>query len=98
MLIEMATVFGAAVAYARHACDHETVTLHDGRLAVEQCSGSRVRRTEFKAPFVRVEAGAGNDALVTFSESGRRLEVGRHVQPSVRRRMATELHYMLRMG
>jgi uncharacterized membrane protein len=95
VLVQMGATVVAAWSYARHACDHDTVVLQNGRLAVEQCCGSRTDRTEFYAPFVRIEAGTENDSLVSLSERGRKVEVGRHVQPATRRRMAMELHRAL---
>jgi uncharacterized membrane protein len=98
VLVQMAATVTAGWSYARHACDHDTVVLQNGRLAVEQCCGSRTDRTEFYAPFVRVEAGSESDSLVSLSERGKRVEVGRHVQPATRRRMAMELHRALLVG
>ena len=98
LLLQMTAVVTAAWAYARHACDHDTVTLQNGRLAVEQCCGGRTERTEFDAPFVRIETGTQRDSLVSLSERGKKLEVGRHVQPAIRQRMATELHRALLVG
>jgi len=98
LLLQMAAVVVAAWSYARHACDHDTVILQNGQLAVEQCCGGRTERTELYAPFVRIETGPERDALVSLSERGKKLQVGRHVQPVVRRRMAAELHRALLVG
>lgn len=98
LLVQMAATVAAAWAYARHACDRDTLILQNGLLAVEQCSGSRTERTEFYAPFVRIDAGSEGDSLVSLSERGKTVEVGRHVQPAMRRRMAAELQRALVVG
>ena len=98
LLMQMAAIVTAAWSYARHACDHDTVVLQNGRLVVEQCCGNRTERTEFYAPFVRIEAGPEGDSLVSLTERGRKVEVGRHVQAATRRRMAAELHRALLVG
>jgi len=98
LLLQMVAVVAAAWSYARHACDHDTLVLQNGRLAVEQCCGGRTERTEFSAPLVRIGAGPGVDSLVSLSERDKTLEVGRYVQPMVRLRMAAELHRALLVG
>ncbi len=89
--LELAAVAMALRCYARHACDRETLTLHPGRLVVEQHDGDRARRTEFDSAWVRVQAPARAADLLLLTQCGRRLAVGRHLRPCLRARAVREL-------
>jgi uncharacterized membrane protein len=86
----------ALLAYARHAGDCETVTLYDdGQLTVEQQCGARLTRTDFHAAWVRVMAQREARGMVCLCEQRVSVQVGRHVQPHLRARLAQELRHAL---
>lgn len=86
----------AMLVYARHATDGESIRLDGGRLTVEQSVGSRTQKVEFAPGWVRVEPEHGDRSLVELSGQGRRVVVGRHVRPELRRQLAAELRWALR--
>jgi len=94
--VELAAVGIALLAFARHAGDRETLTLVGRSLQVEQCIGTRVRRTEFVADWLHVEPAAGQGSLVELSARGERMRVGRFLQPEQRGAFALELRRALR--
>lgn len=94
--IELAVVGGALLVFARHAGDRESIRLQDGRLTVEQQWGSRTLRVDFLPAWVRVEPESGDRSLVELSGQGRRVVVGRHIRPELRRQLADEIRWALR--
>jgi len=94
--VELLAMGGALLAYARHAADNEWIALRGGRLTVELASGNRLERVEFQPQWVRVEPEVGDGSLVELSGQGRRVAVGRHVRPELRRQLADELRMALR--
>ena len=94
--IELAVVGVALLVFARHAGDRESIRLADGRLTVEQQWGSRTLRVEFLPAWVRVEPESGDRSLVELSGQGRRVVVGRHIRPELRRQLADEIRWALR--
>jgi uncharacterized membrane protein len=92
--IEIVVLGGALLAYARHACDCETIILAADRLSVEQHVGSHVERIELPAAWVRVQAD-GPAALVRLSAGSRSVCVGRHLPLAQRPLMACELRRAL---
>ena len=93
--IEMLAVGCALWVVARHAADSEHIELRDDRLTVEHASGSHVERVEFQPAWVRVEPGHGDRSLIELSGQGRRIAVGRFVQPEQRSQLASELRWAL---
>jgi uncharacterized membrane protein len=93
---ELALVGLALWVYARHARDHDTLTLVGRSLQVEQRTGARVEHTEFSAEWLSVEPAAGQGSLVELSGQGRRVRVGRFLRPELRAAFARELRSMLR--
>ena len=88
---------GAALAlYARHAADHERITLAGDALCVEHQRGQQTERTEFRAAWVRVEPRHGEGSLVELSGDGQRSCVGRYLRPDLRTPLANELRTALR--
>jgi len=83
--------------YARHAADHETITLKNSTLAVEHHCGSRVDRAEFRADWLRVEPSQGQGSLLELSGAGRKAVVGRYLRPEWRQVLARELRLALRV-
>jgi uncharacterized membrane protein len=94
--LELLLVGVALWIFARHAHDHDTLTLVGRTLQVEQRSGARVERTEFCADWLAVEPSAGQGSLVELSGQGRRVRVGRFLRPELRAAFARELRSMLR--
>jgi uncharacterized membrane protein len=93
--LELAALVAALILYARHAADRERVLLADGRLTVECTDGTRMRRVEFDAAWVRVEPKTNERSLIELSGQGRRIAVGRFVRPEWREALARELRWAL---
>jgi uncharacterized membrane protein len=94
--LELLAVGAALLVFARHAADRETLTLVGRALHVEQCSGSRVERTDFAADWLTVEPAAGQGSLVELSGRGQSVRVGRFLRPELRGAFARELRLALR--
>ncbi len=95
--LELVLLGVAFLVYARHAADHETITLKNSMLAVEHHWGSRVERSEFRADWLRVEPAQGQDSLLELTGAGRRVMVGRYLRPEWRQMLARELRQALRV-
>ncbi len=94
-LLEALLVTGAFHCHARHACDGETLTLHDGRLAVEEHCGGKVNKTIFQAAWVSVKVRPAQHDLLALSQSGMQVHIGRHLPLALRLRVAHELRQTL---
>ena len=95
--IEMALVGLALILYARHATDHETITLKNSMLSVEHHCGARVDRAEFRADWLRIEPAQAQGSLLELSGAGQRTLVGRYLRPEWRQALAHELRQALRL-
>jgi uncharacterized membrane protein len=99
LAFSMIEMTGAAIAwliYARHATDHECVTLADGWLLVDQVEAGHTRTVRLDPRQTRIIAPASYGELVRLEAPGARVEVGRHVWPGRRRQLADELRNGLR--
>ena len=94
--LEMLAAAIAWLAYARHATDHECLTLADGWLLVDQVEAGRSRTVRLDPRQTRIIAPACYGALVRLEAPGAKVEVGRHVRPGRRRQLADELRSGLR--
>ncbi len=94
--LELLLVGAALLVFARHAGDHETLTLAGRSLRVQQCYASRVESTEFMADWLIVEPAAGQGSLVELSGRGQTIRVGRFLRPELRAAFARELRLALR--
>lgn len=94
--VELSGVAAAMLLYARHAMDRERVSLQAGRLLVERQEGGRTERIELDPQWVRVEPRNHAGALIRLAAHGKRVEIGRHVRPELRSRLAEELRTALR--
>jgi uncharacterized membrane protein len=94
--VELLLVGGALLIYARHAGDHERITLAGSALSVEHQFGARTERVELHAPWVRVEPLSGDRSLIEVASDGRRARVGRYLRPELRPWLAQELRAALR--
>jgi uncharacterized membrane protein len=89
--LELLGVGLAFLLFARHAADHETLTLVGQSLQVEQATGSRTRHTVFSTSWLTVEPAAAQGSLVEISGRGQRVQVGRFVRPELRAELGREL-------
>jgi uncharacterized membrane protein len=96
--IELLAVGVAMLIFARHAGDHETLTLEGRSLHVEQSLGSQVRHTLLDTEWLAVEPAAGQGSLVQLRGRGGSVRVGRFVRPELRAALAQELRTALRRG
>jgi len=95
--LELLLLGAALLVYARHAADHETITLKNSTVAVEHHCGNRVERSEFRADWLRVEPAQGQGSLLELSGAGRKTFVGRYLRPEWRQMLARELRQALRV-
>jgi uncharacterized membrane protein len=94
--IELLLVGVALLVYARHAADHERITLAGGALAVQHQRGSQTERTEFRAAWVRVEPLSSDRSLIELTGDGQSSRVGRYLRADLRQPLAQELRAALR--
>ena len=96
--LELTLVGAVLLVFARHAGDHETLTLVGRSLQVQQCYGSRVAQTDFTADWLTVEPAAGQGSLVELCGRGQTIRVGRFLRPELRAAFARELRLALRQA
>jgi uncharacterized membrane protein len=96
--VELLLVGVALLAYARHAADHERITLAGAALTVEHQHGGRTERREFRAAWVRVEPLSSDRSLIEVAGDGHTARVGRYVRPELRPSLARELRAALRQS
>ncbi len=96
--LELVGVGLAFLLFARHASDHETLTLVGESLQVEQAVGSRTLHTVFAAPWLTVEPAAAQGSLVQISGRGQRVHVGKFVRPELRAELGRELRRAARLA
>ena len=94
--LELVVVGMSFLVYARHASDGETISLAGQQLVIEQEIGGKLRRSEFRREWVRVEPGAADSSLIALSSQGRTVHVGRFVRPELRPVLAREIRMALR--
>jgi uncharacterized membrane protein len=94
--IELMAVGFAFFVYARHASDGETIRLGGEQLVIEQESGGRLLRCEFRRDWVRVEPGVADNSLIVVTGQGRTVHIGRFVRPELRPVLAREIRMALR--
>lgn len=95
--IELAMVGLALLIYARHAADHETITLKNSMVSVQHHCGMKVECAEFRAEWLRVEPAAAQGSLLELSGAGQKTFVGRYLRPEWRQWLARELRQALRL-
>jgi uncharacterized membrane protein len=96
--LELTVVGAALLVFARHAGDHESLTLVGRSLQVRQSYGSRIAQTEFAADWLTVEPAAGQGSLVELCGRGQTIRVGRFLRPELRAAFARELRLALRQA
>lgn len=95
---ELLAVGLALLVFARHAGDHETLTLEGQALHVELSLGSRVQRLSLDTEWLTVEPAAGQGSLVQLRGRGGSVSVGRFVRPELRAALAQDIRAALRRG
>lgn len=93
---ELLLVGVAFLVYARHASDHEQITLAGGSLAVRHQRGQQTEHHEFRAAWVRVEPLTSDRSLIELTGDGQTSRVGRYLRPELRQPLAQELRRALR--
>jgi uncharacterized membrane protein len=88
-VVELTALGAALLVYARHATDHEQVTLTGQQLEVVWHNGGREVRQVFNPHWVRVEHH-GN-GLIGLCCSGVQAQVGRYTRPERRPALAADL-------
>lgn len=91
---ELALVGLALLVYARHALDHERISLSERQLVIECVRGGQARETRLDPLWTRVREPEG--ALVRLESRGVAVDVGRFVTEARRRQLARELRQALR--
>lgn len=81
--------------YARHATDRESLWIDGTDFVVEHEWGGTSQRVVFPRQWVRIEAGAGPQGLVSVVGSGQQVQVGRYVRPEQRPGLARALRLAL---
>lgn len=94
--IELLLVGGALLIYARHAADHERITLAGDCLAVLHQHGGHTDERRFRAAWVRVEPLTSDRSLIELTGDGQSSRVGRYLRPELRQPLAQELRSALR--
>ena len=94
--IELTALGAAMLVYARHAADREFIGLRDNLVRVECHNGGRLQSVDFNPRWVRVEPQRHDGSLIRLSGHGRTVDIGRHVQPGLRRQLAEEFRWALR--
>jgi uncharacterized membrane protein len=95
--IELLLVGAALLVYARHATDHEHITLAGPRLCVLHQRGPHIERNEFRAAWVRVEPLSSDRSLIEVGADGHTARIGRYLRPELRQSLAQELRAALRV-
>jgi uncharacterized membrane protein len=94
--IELLLVGVALLVYARHAGDHERITLAGGTLSVTHQRGAETERCQFRAAWVRVEPLSSDRSLIELTGDGQTAHVGRYLRAELRQPLAQELRSALR--
>jgi len=94
--IELTALGAALLMYARHATDREFIGLRADLVRVECHNGGRLQCVDFNPRWVRVEPQRHDGSLIRLSGHGRTVDIGRHVQPGLRRQLAVEFRWALR--
>jgi uncharacterized membrane protein len=97
-LAEVVGLALALLAYARHACDADTLTLDDQGLFIEQRCGQTTRRIALHRAWARLDGRRPRGAPVRVCEGLQAVQVGAHVRPALRDQFVGELERALRCG
>lgn len=95
MILEWGALAVAFLAYARHATDHERVTLHAEKVSVEVIRGERSDVHEFPRQWLRCRLTEDRETHIRLQSRQKELEVGRFVDSKNRRRFYEEFQAAL---
>ncbi|MFL6672827.1 MAG: DUF2244 domain-containing protein [Massilia sp.] len=96
-LVEMAGIACALLNYARHALDHEHITLYDGCLLVERVQAGQLQQVRLDPSWTRIALPDNRRrSLIQLESRGVKVEVGSFVSDAIRQQVAQELRRELR--
>lgn len=93
-VLEMAGMAAALICYARHATDHEHVSLSASELVIERVVASHVQRIRLDPLCTRIAQPKGG-GLIGLQARGAQEQIGGFVSLACRRRVAGELRQAL---
>jgi len=82
--MEILVIGAVFVSYARSAGDAEWISVSAEHVEIRMRNGTRETRKVFQRGLVTLSMSDRTDGLITLSESGRRIKVGRHVPAHLR--------------
>jgi len=94
--IEIAGLALAFFHYARHATDHEHITLTEGCLLVERVEAGQVHQTRLDPCRTHIESPVRFQDLINLEARGTQIMVGRFITAARRRQVAQELRQELK--
>lgn len=94
-VIQTAMIALVFIHYARHATDHEHIVLMEECLLIERVEAEQVQRTLLDRYWTRITLPRRPQDLIRLEAKGVKIEVGRFVTKSKRRRFANELRKQL---
>jgi uncharacterized membrane protein len=94
-VIESVLVALSFLHYARHATDHEHIVLMKNCLLIERVEAEKIQRIQLDPYWTRIILPSRPQDLIRLEAKGIKIEVGRFVTKSKRRRIAKELRSML---
>ncbi len=95
VLLEWVVLALAFLVYARHATDHERVTLGGDCVCVEVVKGDRLDRHEIPRQWLRCSMDDGRQGLVRLASQKREVFVGQFVGQAGRTRFFEEFRHAL---
>jgi uncharacterized membrane protein len=95
-VIEMVAVAAAFLHYARHATDHEHISLYGDCLLVEKVVAGQTRETRLNACWTRVASPSRPQDLICLQAGGTKVTVGQFATDRKRREIAREIQLELR--
>lgn len=94
-VLEMTAMAVALICYARHATDHEHVSLSPSELVIERVVASQVQRVRLDPKCTRIAQPKGTCGLIGLQARGAQEQIGGFVSLACRRRVAGELRQAL---
>lgn len=95
VLLEWCVLALAFLVYARHAADHERVTLSPEVVSVEVCRGERLDRHEIPRQWLRCRIDDEQQGLVQLVSQRKELGVGQFVNQAGRQKFYQEFRAAL---
>ena len=95
LLLEWGALAVAFWVYARHALDHERITLEGNKVCVEVVRGEHCEAQELPRAYLRCSPPDGRHALVRIQSRQEAVDVGRFVDQTGRRRFYEEFRAAL---